>query len=206
MKKQESSTNIGIIIIIVVITIAISTVGFAWLVRRYIRPALYYVSGVDVVQGDEFPEIDESSLTSNQIAIINSAKRVWQEPRPESFYTDVPQDEPWCANFVSYVYREAGLPFTNPVAGGWRIPGIYTLTDYLELEGYWHPVDSDYQPVPGDIVIYDGGVLSGHTNIVLKIEDNKMTTIGGNENKAIHIRTIDYTDRKFGIQGYGHIE
>jgi hypothetical protein len=206
MKKQESSTNIGIVIIAVVIAIALSAVGFAWIIRRYIRPAIYYVSGADVVQGDEFPEINEEELSPNQKAIIDSARRVWQEPRPESFYTDVPQNEPWCANFVSYVYREAGLPFTNPVAGGWRIPGIYTLTDYLELENYWHPADSGYVPVAGDIVIYDHGVLSGHTNIVLKVEGDQMTTIGGNENKAIHIRTINYKDSKFGIQGFGHVE
>ena len=206
MKKQNSAKNVAAIIIAACLTTMVLSFAVLFVIRKYIRPALYYVSGVDIVQGDEFPEIDETNLTENQKAILASAKRVWQESRPESFYTDVPQNEPWCANFVSYVYREAGLPFTNPVAGGWRIPGIYTLTDYLKAEGYWHPYDSDYVPQPGDIVIYDGGLLSGHTNIVLAVEDNHITTLGGNENKAIHVRTIDYTDSAFGIQGYGHIE
>lgn len=206
MKKPKNSVNKALIIMIAIIAISILTVGVAFVSRKYIRPAVYYVSGADIVQDDEFPEIDESELTPNQVAIIEFAKKVWQEPRPEYFYTDVPQSEPWCANFVSYVYREAGLPFTNPVSGGWRIPGIYTLTDYLKQKDYWHSADSNYTPLPGDIVIYDGGVFGGHTNIVLKIEGDQMTTIGGNENNAIHIRTIDYTDSKYGIQGYGHIE
>ena len=198
MKKREKRSIAKIAICVAL------AFGLAFVAWRFARPGFYYVSNVDVT--DKWPNIDEETLTENQQKIIASAKRVWEEPRPESFYTDVPQNEAWCANFVSYVYREAGLPFTNPVAGGWRIPGIYTLTDYLVNEGYWQPADSGYEPVVGDIVIYDHGVLSGHTNIVLSVIGDKMTTIGGNENKAIHIRTINRKNSKYGIQGYGHIE
>lgn len=40
-------------------------------------------------------------------------------------------DEPWCADFTSWVMRASGKPFSNPNSGHWRIPGVLTLTAYL---------------------------------------------------------------------------
>ncbi len=38
-------------------------------------------------------------------------------------YTDTTL-EYWCADFVSWVYAQAGSPFTGGLSGGWRIPGV----------------------------------------------------------------------------------
>lgn len=206
MKKQGKQANFAAIIVSIIIAISIFSVGGYWIAKRFILPSFFYVTSDNILEKEVFPEIDEAELTKTQKEIIASAKAVWEEPRPESFYTDVPMNEPWCANFVSYVYREAGHPFVNPVAGGWRIPGIYTLTDYLTNEGYWHPYESGYEPVTGDIVIYDHGLMGGHTNLVLKREGDYIITLGGNEMKSIHIQKINYKDTKFGIQGFGHID
>lgn len=63
--------------------------------------------------------------------------------------------EPWCADFVSWVYKEAGHPLKNPNSGSWRIPGTYTLREYYEAQGAFRPADSGYEPQLGDVAIYE---------------------------------------------------
>ncbi|SKW26315.1 Uncharacterised protein [Mycobacteroides abscessus subsp. abscessus] len=57
-------------------------------------------------------------------------------------------DEPWCADFTSWVMRASGKPFSNPNSGHWRIPGVLTLTAYLRDEGRYET--PGYAPEPGE--------------------------------------------------------
>lgn len=163
-------------------------------------PSFYFSSRRDVVL--EFPSYGEEELSGVQRALVDLARETLGE-KPESFYENVPLNEPWCANYVSYLYKEIGLSFVNPVTGGWRIPGIYTLRDYLTINGYWRGLD--YRPVVGDIAIYDKGLFGGHTNLVLKVDGDKMITIGGNEDNEVKIREFNYRDPTYGLVGFGHI-
>src|SRR4029077_13877563 len=43
--------------------------------------------------------------------------------------------EAWCADFVSYVLRLAGRPFTGGVSGGWRIPAAAGVRDWFAARG-----------------------------------------------------------------------
>lgn len=151
----------------------------------------------------QFPDYATMGLSGKQEELFRLAETTLGDEKPSSFYESVPMDEPWCANYVSYLYREIALPFKNPVSGGWRIPGIYTLRDYLVQNGFWR--DREYTPVPGDIVIYDRGLFGGHTNIVLAVNGSEMMTIGGNENGKVRLMKFDYLDPIYGLVGYGHI-
>ena len=150
-----------------------------------------------------FPEFEGSSLSDDVKALLSLAKAEYENPQPGTFYANGVQ-EPWCADFVSYLYKEAGHPFQNPNNGNWRIPGIYTLKEYFRSIGAWHP-EPDYLPKPGDVAIYDGGFFGGHTNLVVEVGEDYMITLGGNEDNAIFLGKFNWRDSKYGLQGFGHL-
>lgn len=150
-----------------------------------------------------FPEFEESSLSDDVKALLLHAKAEYENPQPGSFYANGVQ-EPWCADFISYLYKEVGHPFSNPNNGNWRIPGVYTLKEYFQDIGVWHS-ESDYLPRPGDVAIYDGGFFKGHTNLVVEVGEDYMITLGGNEDNMVHLSKFNWRDPKYGLQGFGHL-
>ncbi|GAB4588666.1 hypothetical protein Ntsu_64980 [Nocardia sp. IFM 10818] len=112
-------------------------------------------------------------------------------------------DEPWCADFVSWVMREAGRPLANPHSGAWRIPGVYTLEEYYRGEGRFEAWDSGYRPKVGDVVMYtDASPFNQHTNIVIGSDAGTIITVGGNEFGKITIHEYR-PDTVSGLVGYG---
>ncbi len=119
--------------------------------------------------------------------------------------------EAWCADFVSWVHKEAGEPFTGGDSGGWRIASVLSLQSfYKNTTGYEYFAVGEKTPQPGDVAFYIGsqtpdGGSTGHTNIVVSVSGDSMTTIGGNEGNK-----VKKSNRKilFGSQslvGFGRI-
>jgi hypothetical protein len=81
-------------------------------------------------------------------------------------YTDNTPYEAWCADFVSYVYREAGYAFTQGEADGWN------ENDANKIQGMGFIIHdpATYIPKSGDVAYfnYEGGhveiVVSGGKN------------------------------------------
>jgi hypothetical protein len=158
-----------------------------------------------------FPEIDHSNLSPNQIKLINILKTEYKL-KPKSFDANMMKysennQESWCADFVSWAYREAGLKLSNPNSGSWRIPGTQTLKQYFKNQGNWQTYESGYQPKTGDVIIYKSATspFGRHTNIVLKNENGTITTIGGNEGRTVRIQQFKLSD-EMGIDGYGELK
>ena len=84
--------------------------------------------------------------------------------------------EYWCADFVSWVYKEAGKAFTGGSSGGWRIASVSSVQSWFEANGNWVSNGPGVIPNPGDI--YTMGI--SHTGIVEKVEGNVVYTISGN--------------------------
>lgn len=104
---------------------------------------------------------DWQSSSSNHNALLNE-------------YTDGAPYEEWCADFVSYVYKESGYPFTNGETDGWN----ENNANNIENMGFTiHQADSGYIPKTGDVAYfnYDGG----HVEIVI-VGGKKPTFIYGN--------------------------
>ena len=100
--------------------------------------------------------------------------------------------------------KQAGRRFTNPHSGYWRIPGVYTLTEYFQSIDKWESF-GDYQPKTGDVVVYkDYSLFGSHTNIVLSLENGYLTTVGGNENNRIRVQKHKLS-RSLGISGFGKL-
>ena len=91
--------------------------------------------------------------------------------------------EAWCADFVSWVYKQAGKPFTGGVDGGWRLAIASDTTGYFLSRkgqngiGYGTPSGGD-KIEPGWVVSFPGlpdeqnarGI--GHVGIVSAVNDN----------------------------------
>ncbi|CAM6000321.1 unnamed protein product [Sphagnum balticum] len=76
-------------------------------------------------------------------------------------YTDNASYEAWCADFVSYVYKEAGYPFTQAYAGWDENDANYIQNYNFTL----HAASSGYVPKAGDIGFFDYN--GGHVEIVV---------------------------------------
>lgn len=152
-----------------------------------------------------FPSVDTSTLSPGRAAVIRIAAAEYAA-QPGMFKYSEGNDEPYCADFTSWVMRQSGKPFANPNSGYWRIPGVMTLTDYLRTEGRWEP--TDYLPQPGDMVLYDTPSPKGqHVNIVLVDDNGTLTTIGGGEGHdgGLGLSTFKISDDP-GIRGFGRYE
>lgn len=149
-----------------------------------------------------FPEVDTSALSPMQATVVELARQEHERQRPGTYYSEG-VDEAWCANFVSWIMREAGQPLSNPNSGSWRIPGVYTLTEYYQEQGVFEP--KGYSPAVGDVVLYDNSSWVGqHTNIVVAVDGNTATTVGGNEQGKIRVHTVD-VQKDSAIVGFGRL-
>lgn len=90
--------------------------------------------------------------------------------------------EQWCADFVSWVYREAGHPFTGGIDGGWRLPGVSGMRAWLEANGIWHDRGDGDQPRPGDVIVFRD---DDHVGIVEALEAATVRTIEGNTSNEV---------------------
>ncbi len=116
--------------------------------------------------------------------------------------------QPWCAYFASWVFNEAGKPFTDG-REGWIISYVPDIQAYGERNGWWHPItETSFIPQPGDLVIYG----SEHVNIIVSVDpaNNTITTIGGNEGNKVNTKTFQAATETdisggAGITGYVRI-
>lgn len=116
------------------------------------------------------------------------------------------RSENWCADFVSWVYNQAGHPLSNNNDG--NVPAVDTVRQIGEsgTNGFsYHPAGS-YTPRPGDLIIHQENGNS-HVNMVVAVSGNTMKIIGGNQ-KTWDFNTSSvstYTDGNFtgdNISGY----
>lgn len=118
------------------------------------------------------PQATQSSsctgLPKGETIACNAAKEwdAWQsEPTNHlallNTYTDGASYEEWCADFVSYVYKEAGYPFTQGEANGWD----ESNANNVQNMGFTTQSPSNYTPKPGDVAYFD--YSGGHVEIVV---------------------------------------
>jgi hypothetical protein len=182
--------------------------------RRYgaftIYAALAGISGSGNCSGT-------SNVKVVQIAQQEYAKNVKESPKgsnagPEvNKYTDN-HPEYWCADFVSWIYKEAGTPFSGGSSGGWRLPAVTGLIAWLKANGtYVEQGPTATPPVPGDVITFNyktgnADTQSGnHTGIIETVDGDTITTIEGNASDAVSRRTYNWktaTD----ISGWGRMK
>ena len=151
-----------------------------------------------------FPQIKEGELSELQQSIIELAQAEYVS-RPVSYDSHVQKytednNEAWCADFVSWLMKEAGTPFNNPHSDSWRIPGVHTLQEYFESTDRFMPAGS-YTPQTGDVAFLHGP--GGHVALVLAADNGRMITIGGNEKGRMRISDRSIQPGAEGLIGFG---
>lgn len=81
--------------------------------------------------------------------------------------------EPWCMEFVQWVYNRAGIPLP------FRTASCGELLRWYQVH---QPECVTREPVPGCVVIFDfpGGAPTDHTGIFVEKTEMRITTIDGN--------------------------
>ncbi len=114
-----------------------------------------------------FTYICDSGSEGEKVA-CNAEKQwaIWQTGTPShetllTTYTDGAPYEEWCADFVSYIYKEAGYPFTNGEANGWD----ESNANNVQNQGFTIQNSPNYIPQVGDVAYFD--YEGGHVEIVI---------------------------------------
>jgi len=90
-----------------------------------------------------------------------------------NWFTDGSPSEEWCADFVSYVFQQAGYPFTRGTSG-WDEKASDEIVD---MNGV-HEDSAGHTPKLGDVVYLQGGDYpQGHVEIV--VGTNPLTFLYG---------------------------
>lgn len=109
----------------------------------------------------------------------------------------------WCAYFVSWCARKAGIP-TSVLP---RLGNCRTSVEWYKKNSVYRPASSGYIPKTGDIVFFNwsGGSAAKHVGIVTGVSGNNVYTIEGNTGPGRGNRCMAKTrSRSAGyIVGYG---
>ncbi|MGH7233980.1 MAG: ricin-type beta-trefoil lectin domain protein, partial [Candidatus Saccharimonadales bacterium] len=115
------------------------------------------------------PTCNQSDLGQRVACMAKRQWLTWQtdpklHPALLYDYTAGNSNEEWCADFVSYIYMQAGAPFSNGERGqnGWD---EYDANNIINQGFTYHSVDSGYIPSPGDIAYFN--YQDGHVEIVV---------------------------------------
>lgn len=140
-------------------------------------------------QSQDFPVVDATGFSVVQRKVLALAEQEYRRS-PMGYDKTVMKytegfKESWCADFISWVFNEAGTPLVHPDTGYWRIPGVQTLAAYYQQEDAYHEIGNGYKPKLGDVAFYFGETPDGdsaeHVAMVLEVRGDTLVTIGGNE-------------------------
>ena len=131
---------------------------------------------INSIQGLSCP----ATLTLNQQISCQAMMQwnVWHQPRSNHLqllnkYTDGFGLEEWCADFVSYIYKASGAPFTTGQRNGWD---EYNA-NYIANQAIFSQYSAQYyKPQAGDVAFFD--YPGGHVEIVV-VGGTKPTFIYG---------------------------
>jgi hypothetical protein len=134
-------------------------------------------------------------IAAREVGVRESRSRANHAPRIVTYRTAVrgagenPRvAEPWCADFVSWVWRRAGVPIGFGGLGSDYVP---ELAAWARLSGRWHAARSGYQPRAGDLVVYRAnGSRHGHVGLVVGLRSGRLHTIEGNYRDQVMRRKV----------------
>ncbi|PLS81359.1 hypothetical protein CYG49_02355 [Candidatus Saccharibacteria bacterium] len=121
------------------------------------------------------------------------------------------RNEAWCADFISWVYREHGTPFSGGWAHDWQLPAAISLKHWLQKNGTWHErTDLSDTPQPGDVINFnwfgDSNRSTGnHVGIVERVEGSTLYTIEGNRHNAVVQKEYPNYRQDTDIIGWGRM-
>lgn len=96
--------------------------------------------------------------------------------------------EPWCADFVSWAWRRAGVPLGFGGRGSDYVP---ELAAWAKISRRWRWARDGYVPRSGDLIVYrSNGSRLGHVGLVVKVRAGRVHTVEGNLSDRVMRRSI----------------
>lgn len=104
--------------------------------------------------------------------------------------------EPWCADFVSWAFRQTG----HPLPGNQRsLASTKYMENQMRQQGKYFG-RGQQTPKPGDIIFF-GNPGTCHVGIVERVANGKVYTVEGNTSNQVARRSYDLNSSR--IRGYG---
>ncbi len=154
----------------------------------------------------------------NDIVSIANSQVGYAESPIGSNCTKYGPCQEWCADFVSWVYKQAGQQFYfsegqygTDNGTNWQLANAFSIENYLVDHGKWHSgVDSSHYPSPGDVLVTRGQGGAGHVGIVTSVNVGTQTIYTADGNFSDHVVATNYTFgyvNDFGREpsGYGRV-
>lgn len=176
------------------------------------RSGVYYQRLRDVVlRGDYRADLINVALSQvgyhegNSLADYAGGNAVGKDNYIEYSSAYYGMNGEWCAMFVSWCARQAGIPkYVINNAARAASDGAGGSAQY-----YFHIATrrpTDYTPLPGDLVFFSyTGYSSSHVGIVAEVTEDGIRTVEGNSNNAVRINKYDFDSPviyRYGIYSY----
>ncbi len=189
-----------------IVVVCVMTVLAATIVTRAITPRFPAESPRRAAQApvrtDELSAFRRRADAASIVAIASALLHVGihEEGRDRGAWVDrftARHAEPWCADFVSWVWRSAGLPFADG-ADGWRIASAPSLQAWFVARKRFLPRLAGV-PAPGDVISF----VHQHVGIVVAASADDLDTIEGNSGDAVSLRHYHGWRQNPDIAGFG---
>lgn len=116
--------------------------------------------------------------------------------------------ELWCTDFVSWVYRAAGTPFTGGYHGGWHLTNNIAVRHWFQRTHRWIANGTlawaSFDPQPGDYLRFHTSRY-GHSAIVRYVAGNTLYTVEGNSRGQVRLRRYHNFRANHRIDGFGMV-
>lgn len=180
---------IGVTVLIIAGTIGAALIAFALLVSSTATRSPFDIN-------------ETGDLSPLQQRVVSLLKQEYAAQPAGTKYTEG-ANEPWCADFASWIMREAGVAYTGGPDSDWRLELVEPITQYYKDSGRFRTAADGYQPKVGDVAMYRlPSPYGNHINIVIKNDAGLITAVGGNEGGEIQISTFRPADDPHFV-GYG---
>lgn len=119
------------------------------------------------------------------------------------------RSEEWCADFAAWVWKQAGAEVLYELAPNFLNSDSASFYVWGLDHGTWHPVNSRYQPQPGDVAIYGldaTAVTAQHVAIVTSAtaHDDAPDVINGDGDRSGFSVVEVGTSQSYGdVKGHG---
>ena len=137
--------------------------------------------------------LDVSSVRKSVVCLAQQELALWTPSYDRQNYLKYTQSapDPWCADFVSWIYNQAGYPLGTELK--WRYAAVFEIKQIGNNNINFHYHEStSYTPQPGDLAIHaidsiDKNNLHRvnfyHVNMVVDVNvtSKTMTLIGGDQ-------------------------
>lgn len=142
----------------------------------------YYPFNFSSLDFSKFGSITQRKSSNSNLgnSIVNTALKYKGYNEKDGSYKKFTggRSEAWCADFVTYVTKEAFRANGKSVPTGFGSPAVKNLKQWGKDNNCY--ITDVSKAKPGDVVIFN----KSHTGIVKEVRDGKVYTIEGNTSKG----------------------